>query len=183
MSRLMTKPTKRLCTQRKISLGIHPVWSESSLSTWRKLGSLATHWADSEDSNQTGWMPRLIWVFAGHTVILLVLSWGGSSHYFPKMFVWIHISSYYLHASLKKTLREWFRSTYFKFKDVFSACCCMNLKPVLNTFHEKYEKSSNNYVYVYILNAFTEKPYSKLMRHNVIYNPITTPSRGTSHDG
>ena len=23
-------------------------------------------------------MPRLIWVFAGHTVILLVLSWGGS---------------------------------------------------------------------------------------------------------
>ena len=27
----------------QISLGIRPVWSESSLSTWRKLGSLATH--------------------------------------------------------------------------------------------------------------------------------------------
>ena len=27
----------------QISLGIHPVWSESSLSAWRKLGSLATH--------------------------------------------------------------------------------------------------------------------------------------------
>ena len=54
-----------------------PVWSESLLSAWRKLGSLATHWAQSEDSDQTGWMPRLIWVFAGHTVILLVLSWGG----------------------------------------------------------------------------------------------------------
>ena len=27
------------CTQRKISLGIHPVWSESSLSVWRKFGS------------------------------------------------------------------------------------------------------------------------------------------------
>ena len=52
--------------------------SESSLSTWRKLGSLATHWAHSEDSDQTGGMPRLIWVFAWRTVILLVLSWGGS---------------------------------------------------------------------------------------------------------
>ena len=60
----------------------------------------------------------------------------------------------------------------------------MNLKPVLNMFHEKYEKSSNNYVYVYvyILNSFTEKPYSKLMRRNVIYNPITTPSCAMSHD-
>ena len=26
----------------QISLGIHTVWSESSLSAWRKLGSLAT---------------------------------------------------------------------------------------------------------------------------------------------
>ena len=32
----------------QISLGIRPVWSESSLSAWRKLGSLATHWAHSE---------------------------------------------------------------------------------------------------------------------------------------
>ena len=76
----MTKPTKWLCAQRRqISLGIHPVWSESSLSTWRNLGSLATHWAHSKDSDQTGQMPRLNWVFAGHTVILLVLSWGGSN--------------------------------------------------------------------------------------------------------
>ena len=27
----------------QMNLGIHPVWSESSLSAWRKLGSLATH--------------------------------------------------------------------------------------------------------------------------------------------
>ena len=38
----------------QISLGILPVWSESSLSAWRNLGSLATHWAHSEDSDQTG---------------------------------------------------------------------------------------------------------------------------------
>ena len=47
----------------QISLGIRPVWSEFSLSAWRKLGSLATHWAHGEDSDQTG-----------RTLILLVLS-------------------------------------------------------------------------------------------------------------
>ena len=62
----------------QISLGIYPVWSESSLSAWRNLGSLATHWAHSEDSDQTGRMPRLIWVFAGRTLTLLVLSCRGS---------------------------------------------------------------------------------------------------------
>ena len=36
---------------------------------------------DSEDSDQTGWMPSLIRVFAGHTVILLVLSQGGSNDF------------------------------------------------------------------------------------------------------
>ena len=62
----------------QISLGIRPVWSESSLCAWRNLGSLATHWAHSEDSDRTGQMPRLIWVFAGHTLTLLVLSCPGS---------------------------------------------------------------------------------------------------------
>ena len=33
----------------QISLGIRPVWSESSLSAWRKLGSLPTHCVHSED--------------------------------------------------------------------------------------------------------------------------------------
>ena len=51
----------------QISLAIRPVWSESSLSTRRKLSSLATHRAHSKDSDQTGRMPRLIWVFAGRT--------------------------------------------------------------------------------------------------------------------
>ena len=88
----MTKPTMWLCAHRRLwsdwadSLGIHPVWSESSLSAWKKLGSLATHWAHSEDSDQTGQMPRLIWVFAGRTLILLVLSWGGSFSYFDLKF-------------------------------------------------------------------------------------------------
>ena len=80
MSRLMTKPTKLYVHPAKtqISQDIRPVWSESSLSAWRKLGSLATYWAHSEDSDQTGRMPTLIPVFAGAHVILLVLSYGGS---------------------------------------------------------------------------------------------------------
>ena len=62
----------------QISPGVRPVWSESSLSAWRKFGSLATHWAHSEDSDQTRRMPRLFWVFAGRTATLLVLSCRGS---------------------------------------------------------------------------------------------------------
>ena len=38
---------------------------DSSLTAWWKLGPLATHWAHSEDSDQTGRVPRLIWDFAG----------------------------------------------------------------------------------------------------------------------
>ena len=63
----------------QISLGIRRVWSESSLSARRNLRSLATHWVHSEDSDQTGRMPRLIWVFAGRTLILLALSCRGSN--------------------------------------------------------------------------------------------------------
>ena len=47
-----------------------PVWSESSLSAWRKLRSLATHWAHSKDSDQTGRTPRLIWVRWAHSHIV-----------------------------------------------------------------------------------------------------------------
>ena len=51
MSQRKTKPTEWHVRQAKtqISLGIRPVWSEFSLSAWRKLGSLATEWAHIED--------------------------------------------------------------------------------------------------------------------------------------
>ena len=51
----------------QISLGIRPVWSESSLcAQWVAKEPSFPH-ADSEDSDQTGRMPRLIWVFAVRT--------------------------------------------------------------------------------------------------------------------
>ena len=74
-NKVTVRPTKT-----QISLGIRPVLSESSpWGQWVAKDPSFLH-AVSEDSDQTGWMPRLIWVFAGCTVILLVLSWGGSFH-------------------------------------------------------------------------------------------------------
>ena len=79
MSHDMTKPTKWVCAKPRLRSAWASAQSEqSSLSAWRNLGSLATHWAHSEDSDQTRQMPRLIWVFAGRTLILLVLTCRGS---------------------------------------------------------------------------------------------------------
>ena len=51
----------------QVSLGIRPVWSESLLcAQWVAKDPSFLH-ADSEDSDQTERMPRLIWVFAGIT--------------------------------------------------------------------------------------------------------------------
>ena len=61
MSCLMTKPTKWHVRPAKTEQPEHPLPIECTAKT-----------------DQTGWMPRLIWVFAGRTVILLVLSWGSS---------------------------------------------------------------------------------------------------------
>ena len=83
MSCDMTKPTKWVCAQRRFKSAWASTQSDqSSLSAWRNLGSLATHWAHSEDSDQTGRMPRLIWVFTEciHVLTLLVLSCSGSYH-------------------------------------------------------------------------------------------------------
>ena len=76
-----------------ISLGIHPVWSESSpCAQWVAKDPRFLH-ADSGDSDQTGRMSRLIGVFAGRTLILLVLSCRGS---------WVHIvKNNYLQPWLK----------------------------------------------------------------------------------
>ena len=64
-----TKPTKWPVrpAETQISLGIRPVWSESSLcAQWVVKGPMFL-FAVSEASDQNGPMPRLIWVFAGCT--------------------------------------------------------------------------------------------------------------------
>ena len=65
----------------QISVGIRPDWSESSLCTqWVAKDPRFLH-ADSEDSDQTGQMPRLMWVFTGRTVTLLVCHVAAHLHF------------------------------------------------------------------------------------------------------
>ena len=63
------KTKKITCAPAKtqISLGIHPVWSQSLLCTqWAAKDPRLLH-ADGKDSDQTGQMTRLIWIFTGRT--------------------------------------------------------------------------------------------------------------------
>ena len=79
MSRDMTKQTTWVCAQRRLDQLGHPpsLIRVFACAQWVAKGPRFLH-ADSEDSDQTGRMPRLIWVFAGHTATLFVLSCRGS---------------------------------------------------------------------------------------------------------
>ena len=69
LSHHMTKPKQWPVhpARTQISLGTHPIWSESLLCPfWVAKVPMLLH-VGSKDSDQTGRMPRLIWVFAGHT--------------------------------------------------------------------------------------------------------------------
>ena len=81
------KINKMICapTKTQISLGICLVWSESSPCALRiAKGPMFLH-ADSEDSDQTGRMPRLIWTIDGRTghfvdFVMLRLIWYGGQN-------------------------------------------------------------------------------------------------------
>ena len=80
LSRLITKPTKwHVCPAKtQISLGIRPVWSESLLcALWVATVPMLLH-ADSEYSDQTARMRRLICVFVVRICHKQVFSWRGS---------------------------------------------------------------------------------------------------------
>ena len=104
MSRDMTKPTKWLCTQRRLRSAWASAQSDQSLRCQHKesLGpSLPIQRTAKTD--QTGRMPRLIWVFAGRTLILLVLSCRGSNDYERKHYtVLISIAWHQLQLCLGK---------------------------------------------------------------------------------
>ena len=70
------------CKCYQVRTSIYPVWSESSLcAQWVAKDPRFLH-ADSEDSDQTERMPRLIRVFALRRLILLSLSCRGSHNKF-----------------------------------------------------------------------------------------------------
>ena len=83
----------------QISLCIRPVWSESSMCPQRVAEGPSFLHTNSEDSDQTGRLPRLIWVFAGRTVIVLVLSWGGSLC----LLYWIAVT---IHMKLRTQVKQ-----------------------------------------------------------------------------
>ena len=84
MSCHMTKPTKWRVrpVMTKFSLSICPVWSETLLCAQWVTKDPRFLYADSEGSGQTGWMARLIWVFAGRTCHFLgfVVRWLTLQH-------------------------------------------------------------------------------------------------------
>ena len=67
-----------MCAQLRLSLGNCPVWSESSLPAWRKLGSLATQLSAQRRLIRLGGCQGWSESSLGAHAILLVLSWGGS---------------------------------------------------------------------------------------------------------
>ena len=70
---------------------ICPVWSESSLSAWRKLGSLATHWAQAKTLIRLGGCPGRSESLLRAQSFWLVLSWGGSLEFNtgkPSVYIW-----------------------------------------------------------------------------------------------
>ena len=105
MSCSMTKPTNGMCAQQRLGSAWAFAPSDQSplCNRWVAKDPSFLH-VDSKDSDQTGRMSRLIWVFAGRTVILLVLSWGGSIISTTWHFCWwkqlltLHIATLYLHV-------------------------------------------------------------------------------------
>ena len=91
----------------QISLGIRPVWSESSLcAQWIAKNPSFLH-VDSEDSDQTGRMPRLIWVFAGRTAL------GWFCHEVAQLYFWFHFfHSYDIYTGYKRKLFIWSTTEY-----------------------------------------------------------------------
>ena len=96
------KTNKMMCALQRLRSALASVQSDqSTLSAWRSLGFLATHWMQSEDSDQTVWMRRLIWVFAGcsshfvgfvmlHNIILYHETWLEWSFLMPDI-AWINL--------------------------------------------------------------------------------------------
>ena len=78
LTRDMTKPRKSLCAQRRLRSVWVSTQSDQSLRYVLNAKDPSFLHADSQDSDQTGRMPRLIWVFAERTVTLLILSCRGS---------------------------------------------------------------------------------------------------------
>ena len=89
---------------------------QSSLSACKTTGPLATYWAHSEISDQTGRVPRLIWVFAGRTCSFVgfVVRWL------------IYRFIVFFFGALKKNQRT-YQIMFMRFIFIFCVCICFFL--------------------------------------------------------
>ena len=121
----------------QISLGIRPVWPESSLCVqWVAKDPSFLH-ADSEDSDQTGRMPRLIWVFAGRTATLFVLSCRGSNKWTDAKYKTIHvrIAILMLVSTVCQTIECIIRTRHLVFTFDWLADCMFRNRSFLTSEH------------------------------------------------
>ena len=141
---------KDLCDQRppktQISLGVRPVWSESSLGAHRVAEDSVFLHADSEDSDQTGRMPRLIWVFAGRRDHFIILSWGSSN-----------AKNVWLSFRFSDDFQAYFHNSSFSIF-IFLHCswCCgvwrpLNVSPYIN----------HSAVYILLLVLWDQREYTE----------------------
>ena len=144
----MTKLIKWMCAQwrLKTSLGIRPVRR-------RKTGSLATHWVQSEDSDQTGRMPRLIRVFARAHANLLVLSWSGS--YYGAFELAFDLTI--IHSSFKIELKA------------RSLCSCIHVftLSIIERMYNHFE--TMDFIHWLICNAWSSFSVQKCSLHYISY--------------
>ena len=89
MSRYMTKPTQWVCVQRRLRSAWASAQSDQSLHYPHEeiLGPYLPNERTAKTlmTDQTGRMSRLIWVFAGRILIVLVLSCRGSYYHYFRM--------------------------------------------------------------------------------------------------
>ena len=83
-----------LCVQRRPSMGIRQVWSESLLCTLKEAIDLKLLHVDGEDSDQTGRMPILIWVYTWRT-----------GHFVGFVMLWLICCSYSLESYWRKDVQ------------------------------------------------------------------------------
>ena len=74
----------------QISLGIRPVWSESSLSAWRNIGTSATHWADAQAVLNLRWAHTHFVGFVVSWLKFCLISLLSSTCFFTKRSFDIH---------------------------------------------------------------------------------------------
>ena len=114
MSRDMTKPTKWECAQRS-----HRSSAQSDQSLRYALnGSLRilAFFKQTVKTDQTGRKPRLIWVLAGCTATLLVLSCRSSDHHRDPILTWIFLVPELLAFLINSKFNYWKWSLHSKFR-------------------------------------------------------------------